>query len=134
MGKNLQSTLENTKECTADKKGCSSGQEGLATGDQTPADHLNWNPTVRSQLLRDQLWRKFSEQKEEIEDGLPCIIVIGSHIQVHQHIVRKSLDNIATVQLQGEKCQAGKRMDTKVDLKVPVRECEFLYTDPELMR
>ena len=80
--RHLQSTFNKTKKGPTDKITRSILEKGLKSSDETPHNHLNWNPAIRSELLGQQLRRQLREQKDEIENRLPGVIIIRVHSQV----------------------------------------------------
>lgn len=85
--KHLQSALKKTEKRAAGEERASTREECLAGRNQTPGDHLNRDPSVRSQLFRDQLRRKLCKQEAEIEYSLSGVVVIRVQPKIIKHII-----------------------------------------------
>ena len=79
---------------------------------------MNGNPVIRSYLFRYKLRGDLSEQKVAEKDGLSRVVVVRIHFEIGQHIIRKCLDDISSIQLESEEHKACPRADFQVNLDV----------------
>jgi hypothetical protein len=75
-------TLEKSKEPTADVIAGLTGQGSLAGCDGAPENHLNWNPNIWSQFLANHLRGQLCEQERTIEYRLPIVVVVGGESEI----------------------------------------------------
>lgn len=111
-----QSTLNQTQKSATDKITGSVFDKCLESSNETPHDHLDRNPTIRSELLGQQLRRQLCEEENEEEYCLAGVIVIGVHAQVLEHIIRHCLDDVSSIKLERKEGNACESTNSDIDL------------------
>lgn len=78
--------------------------------------HLNGDPVVWADTLRNELGWQFCEEKRNEEDRLAIVVIVSRHFEVVKEIIRQCLTDVASVQLQSEEHEAYPSTDFPIDL------------------
>lgn len=95
-----ESALDEAEQGARGVKGLLAGDESLADADDTPNDHLDRDPDIRPELLRDHLRRYFCREETEVEDHYAVVVLVCRKSEVLRHVVGEGLRDVASIELQ----------------------------------
>lgn len=111
-----ETALEKTEKRAGCEEGGAPGQPELGHGDDAPEDHDCGNPSIRAELLADELGGKFGAQERETENGVSEVEVVGSKTEILEEVVCVRLRNVASIEVKSEKGDEGPKRDLPVKL------------------
>lgn len=82
-----EASFQHTEQCSTSEKGRASAEESLHAGDQTPRHHLDGDPAIGAEFFRDELGWQFGEEKAEVEDCLPRVVIVRVDVEIFEHVV-----------------------------------------------
>lgn len=82
-----EAAFQHTQQCSTREERGAPAEEGLHAGDETPRDHLDGDPAVRTELFGDELGWQFGAEKANVENGLPRIVIVGVYLEIVEHVV-----------------------------------------------
>lgn len=59
----------------------------MHAGDETPRDHLDGDPTIRTELFGDELGGQFGAEEADVENCLSRVVIVCVHLEVVEHVV-----------------------------------------------
>ena len=74
-----EATFKDSEESTANVESGTSAHPGLTNRNNTPAEHLDWDPVIRAKPFADELRREFGGKEADIEYCLASVVVVCVH-------------------------------------------------------